>query len=107
MGSVAEPGAFVSRSGETITRLLNHTLAAYVDSPPGSSSKREVTMRLSNLGGRQLRCLLCNQSPGVNYTVTLHHDSGTVTVTGLTPRRFYLFNVTEKSQLDSKLAKTE
>ena len=99
---VAEPDGFVGQSETIITRLLNNTLAAYVDSPPGFISEEGATLRLGNLGGRQLQCLLCDQSPGVKGTVTLHHNSSVVTVTGLTPRRFYLFNVTDQPQLRQK-----
>lgn len=90
---VAQPDAFVSQDqdGTVVTRLLNHTLAAYVD----SAGAEMVTLRLGNLGGRQIHCLLCNQGPGVRGTVALHRDSSTasIVVSGLTPRRFYLFSV--------------
>ena len=97
---VADPNAFVSlNEGDgVITRLLNSTLAVYVDSLPGSTAA--ATLRLGSLTGHHIVCLLCEQSPGVDRAVTIEHSNSSavasVTVSGLTPRRFYLFTVSRE-----------
>ena len=85
-------------AGGVVTRLLsNDTLAVYIDAVAPPSGEPAVVL-LTGARGRTLRCALCD-APGVwaNASVRVVRDDAadTVRVGGLTPRRFYLFDVVD------------
>ena len=85
-------------AGGVVTRLLGEaTLAVYVDAvaPPSGAP---AAVLLTGARNRTLRCALCD-AVGVwaNASVRVAHDDAAdaVRVSGLTPRRFYLFDVVD------------
>ena len=95
---VASPADFVVLSPHgVVARLLSRTLAVYVDLPPGATGMR--SLQLGSVHGRTLSCLLCDQSPGVESTVAIQRHGDTIMVSGLTPRRFYMFEVLQQETM--------